>query len=115
MTSSSAVRTNRSQIDGAIVFMMAKPLAVEVAQRVWHINVNWYNTIENFERFRHVDCVECEKKRVCFGCVMIFFNFKTFASSHALFSKVINNLFFFFALDHPVSDDSFRGIQTMVL
>ena len=72
VTSSTAVCTNRSQIDGAIVFMMAKPLAVETAQRVWHINVNWYNTIENFERFRHVDRVECKKKRVCFDCVMIF-------------------------------------------
>ena len=46
---------------------------------------------------------------------MIFFNFETFASGHTLFSKIINNLFFFFALEHPVSDNSFRGIQTLVL
>ena len=46
---------------------------------------------------------------------MVFFNFETFAGGHALFSKIIYDLFFFFALEHPVSDNSFRGIQTLVL
>ena len=92
---------------------MAKPLAFEAAQMVKLIIVN---TIENFERFRHVNCVKCGEERVCFNRLMIFFlNFETLASGQALFSKIINNIFFFYALEHPVSDNSFCEIQTLVL
>ena len=39
-TSSTAVCTNRSQINGKVVLMRGKPLAIKTAQRIWHIDVN---------------------------------------------------------------------------
>ena len=49
ITSLTAIRTNRSHVNGTIVLMMAKPLAVETAQKIWHIDVNGHYTDENFE------------------------------------------------------------------
>ena len=85
MTSRTAVRTNRSQVNGTIVLMMAKPLAVKTAQRIWHINVNGHYTIKDSERFWNIDGIECKEKSIGFNRFVVFFNFKTFTGGHALF------------------------------
>ena len=72
MTSRTAVRTNRSQVNGTIVLMMAKPLAVETAQRIWHINVNGHYTVKDSERFWDIDGIECQKESIRFNRFMVF-------------------------------------------
>ena len=72
MPSRTAVRTNISQVNGTIVLMMAKPLAIKTAQRFWHINVNRYDTVENFQRFWYIFCIKCQENSICFHSSMIF-------------------------------------------
>ena len=109
MTSRTAVRTNRSQVNGTIVLMMAKPLAVKTAQRIWHINVNGHYTIKDSERFWNIDGIECKEESIGFNCFVVFFNFKTFTGGHAC---LLDNRQFrlLFPFQHSVTDDSLRGI-----
>ena len=48
MTSCATFLTNSSNIDWTVTFVMAKPLAVETPQRVWHIHVYRYNAVKDF-------------------------------------------------------------------
>ena len=91
MPSRTAVRTNRSQVNETIVLMMAKPLAIKTTQRIRHINVNRYDTVKNFQRFRYIYCIKSQKNSVCIHSPMIFFDSEPFTSGHALFFKVFYN------------------------
>ena len=85
MASRTAVRTNRSQVDGTIVLMMANSLAVKAAQRIWYINVNGHYTVKDSEWFWNIDGIKYQEESICFNGFVIFFNFKTLTGGHALF------------------------------
>ena len=87
--------------------MVAKHLAVKTSERVWKIQFNLNNLVENFECFGGNNRIESKKESIGIDYFIILSDSKSFHVSNTLRFKVLQDVLFCFCSQNWISNDSF--------